>query len=296
MMNLFENLQNMNENVLKLSNKELIKKYVNKLSDEEQEEYGVKNILANFDSLSEDDNVIEDLAIIIQDTLLDNEVDIEPATDGSSNWYIYNESVLKEYKSNINKDELWNEMLRYTDDNPHVSFNDLFNCYSINDLQDLYDYLSSEYEDEETTPYEGKLNSTNDMWDAMNKLYLPEDQYVKFEDLFNCYSFDKLKELYDFMSSEYFDVDDYDEEFESKQLNESNNIADDRKRMEYIIDIVNSLDDHLNTVDEISESLSKKIAKLYKMCSFLESIDEIKESTSGIGGAYTTKAIDIKPE
>ena len=33
-MNLFENLQNMKENVVKLSNKELIKKYVNKLSDE----------------------------------------------------------------------------------------------------------------------------------------------------------------------------------------------------------------------------------------------------------------------
>ena len=120
MMNLFENLQNMKENVLKLSNKELIKKYVNKLSDEEQEEYGVKNILANFNSLSEYDNVIEDLAIAIQDVLLDNEVDIEPATDGTSDWFIYNESVLKEYKSNINnKIELWYEMFRYTDE-PYV--------------------------------------------------------------------------------------------------------------------------------------------------------------------------------
>lgn len=393
MMNLFENLQNMKENVLKLSNKELIKKYVNKLSDEEQEEYGVKNILANFNSLSEDDNVIEDLAIAIQDVLLDNEVDIEPATDGTSDWFIYNESVLKEYKSNINnKIELWHEMFRYTDE-PFVLFKDLFNCYSIDDLQDLYDYLSSEYKDEEFTSYKGKLNSIDELWDEMNKL-VPNEK-VAFNDLFNCYSLNKLKELYDFLSSEYFDIDDleestkleeastnksgytlnfgawrtgngmsfgsknelisflrsnyidletvitycenvtndfknsmhkidnsfikdrdtqkkffdrgyvkivdvknddYDEEFESKQLTEGHDIVDDRKRIEYIVDIVNSLNKYVNNVDEISESLSNKITKLYNMCSFLESIDEIKESTSGIGGAYTTKAIDIKPE
>lgn len=201
---------------------------------------------------------------------------------------------LKEYKSNINnKTELWHEMFRYTDE-PFVLFKDLFNCYSIDDLQDLYDYLSSEYEDEEFAPYKGKLNSIDELWDEMNKL-VPNEK-VAFNDLFNCYSLDKLKDLYDFLSSEYSYLDDYDEEFESKQLNESNNIVDDRKRMEYIVDIVNSLDDHLNTVDEISESLSKKIGKLYKMCSFLESIDEIKESTSGISGAYTTKSLDIKPE
>lgn len=203
--------------------------------------------------------------------------------------------ILKEYNPNItNKDQLFSAMLKYTEE-PLVTFNDLFNCYSIDDLQDLYDYLSSEYEDDEFPVYRGKINNKDEMWNAMNELILPHEQQVGFDDLFNCYSLDKLKDLYDFLSSEYSYLDDYDEEFESKQLNESNNIVDDRKRMEYIVDIVNSLDDHLNTVNEISESLSKKIGKLYKMCSFLESIDEIKESTSGISGAYTTKAIDMTP-
>lgn len=212
--------------------------------------------------------------------------------------YVYEskKSTLREYNSNINnKDQLYNEMLRYTEE-PLVSFTDLFNCYSTDDLQYLYDYLSSEYEDDEFPVYRGKINNKDEMWNAMNELILPNEQQIGFDDLFNCYSLDKLKDLYDFLSSEYSYLDDYDEEFESKQLNESNNIVDDRKRMEYIVDIVNSLDDHLNTVDEISESLSKKIGKLYKMCSFLESIDEIKESTSGISGAYTTKSLDIKPE
>ena len=31
--------------------------------------------------------------------------------------------------------------------NEKVAFNDLFNCYSLDKLKDLYDFLSSEYED-----------------------------------------------------------------------------------------------------------------------------------------------------
>lgn len=378
MMNLFENLQNMKENVLKLSNKELIKKYVNKLSDEEKEEYNVKNILANFNSLSEDDNVIEDLAITIQDVLLDNEVDIEPATDGTSNWFIYNESVLKEYKSNINnKIELWHEMFRYTNE-PFVLFNDLFNCYSINDLQDLYDYLSSEYEDEEFTSYKGKLNSIDELWDEMNKL-VPNEK-VAFNDLFNCYSLDKLKDLYDFLSSEYFDVDDLEEstKLEEASTNKSGytlnfgawrtgngmsfgsknelisflrsnyidletvityceNVTNDFKNSMHKIDnsfikdrdtqkkffdrgyvkIVDVKNDDLEESVKLEKlSIGNKLQAIFdkfdnnaKLIGFmLQFIDEdiiekmyneivsVEESTSGIGGAYTTKAIDIKPE
>lgn len=378
MMNLFENLQNMKENVLKLSNKELIKKYVNKLSDEEQEEYGVKNILANFNSLSEDDNVIEDLAIAIQDVLLDNEVDIEPATDGTSDWFIYNESVLKEYKSNINnKIELWHEMFRYTDE-PFVLFKDLFNCYSIDDLQDLYDYLSSEYKDEEFTSYKGKLNSIDELWDEMNKL-VPNEK-VAFNDLFNCYSLNKLKELYDFLSSEYFDIDDLEEstKLEEASTNKSGytlnfgawrtgngmsfgsknelisflrsnyidletvityceNVTNDFKNSMHKIDnsfikdrdtqkkffdrgyvkIVDVKNDDLEESIKLEKlSVGNKLQAIFdkfdnnaKLIGFmLQFIDEdiiekmyneivsVEESTSGIGGAYTTKAIDIKPE
>lgn len=240
MMNLFENLQNIKENVTKLSNKELIKKYVNKLSDEEKEEYDVKNILTNLNSLSEDDDNVEDLAIAIQDALLDDDVEIEPANDGTSDWFIYNESLLKEYKSNITTgDELWNEMKRYTDE-AYVSFNDLFNCFAIDDLQDLYDFLSSEY----------------------------------------------------------FDVDDYDEEFESKQLVESDDDVDNelnriRRMADYIEEYAKTLNSYVNKYDNIMPSIARKIKKLY---SSMPDISEIKESTSGISGAYTTKSIDIKPE
>ena len=280
-MNLFENLQNMKENVVKLSNKELIKKYVNKLSDEEKEDFNVKNILSNLNFLSEDDNVIEELAIAIQDVLLDDNISIEPANDGTSCWFIYNESkTLKEYNSNINnKDQLYIEMLRYTEE-PLVSFNDLFNCYSIDDLQDLYDYLSSEYEDDELPVYRGKINNKDEMWRAMNELILPNEQQIGFDDLFNCYSFDKLKDLYDYLSSVYSEVDDLEESVKLEKLSIGNKLQAVFDKFDSNIKLVGFM---LQFIDEDT------IEKMYN------EIASVEEATSGIGGAYTTKAIDMIP-
>lgn len=280
-MNLFENLQNMKENVVKLSNKELIKKYVNKLSDEEKEDFNVKNILSNLNFLSEDDNVIEELAIAIQDVLLDDNISIEPANDGTSCWFIYNESkTLKEYNSNINnKDQLYIEMLKYTEE-PSVSFNDLFNCYSIDDLQDLYDYLSSEYEDDEFPVYRGKINNKDEMWHAMNELILPNEQQIGFDDLFNCYSLDKLKELYDYLSSEYSDIDDLEESVKLEKLSIGNKLQAVFDKFDSNIKLVGFM---LQFIDEDT------IEKMYN------EIASVEEATSGIGGAYTTKAIDMIP-
>lgn len=378
MMNLFENLQNIKENVTKLSNKELIKKYVNKLSDEEKEEYDVKNILTNLNSLSENDDIVEDLAIAIQDVLLDNDVEIEPANDGTSDWFIYNESLLKEYKSNITtSDELWNEMKRYTNET-YVSLNDLFNCFSVDDLQDLYDFLSSEYEDEELTPYKGKLNTKNDLWYEMSKLL--DDEKVSFTDLFNCFSVDNLQDLYDFMSGEYSDIDDLEEstKLEEASTNKSgytlnfgawrtgngmsfgskdelvsflrSNYIDLETVITYCENVTNDFKNSMHKInnsfikdrdaqkkffdkgyvkivdvknDDLEESvkleklsIGNKLQTIFdkfdnnaKLIGFmLQFIDEdiiekmyneivsVEESTSGIGGTYTTKAIDIKPE
>lgn len=378
MMNLFENLQNIKENVTKLSNKELIKKYVNKLSDEEKEEYDVKNILTNLNSLSENDDIVEDLAIVIQDILLDNDVEIEPANDGTSDWFIYNESLLKEYKSNITtSDELWNEMKRYTNET-YVSLNDLFNCFSVDDLQDLYDFLSSEYEDEELTPYKGKLNTKNDLWYEMSKLL--DDEKVSFTDLFNCFSVDNLQDLYDFMSGEYSDIDDLEEstKLEEASTNKSgytlnfgawrtgngmsfgskdelvsflrSNYIDLETVITYCENVTNDFKNSMHKInnsfikdrdaqkkffdkgyvkivdvknDDLEESvkleklsIGNKLQTIFdkfdnnaKLIGFmLQFIDEdiiekmyneivsVEESTSGIGGTYTTKAIDIKPE
>ena len=280
-MNLFENLQNMKENVVKLSNKELIKKYVNKLSDEEKEDFNVKNILSNLNFLSEDDNVIEELAIAIQDVLLDDNISIEPANDGTSCWFIYNESkTLKEYNSNINnKDQLYIEMLKYTEE-PSVSFNDLFNCYSIDDLQYLYDYLSSEYEDDEFPVYRGKINNKDEMWHAMNELILPNEQQIGFDDLFNCYSLDKLKKLYDYLSSEYSDIDDLEESVKLEKLSIGNKLQAVFDKFDSNIKLVGFM---LQFIDEDT------IEKMYN------EIASVEEATSGISGAYTTKAIDMIP-
>ena len=141
-----------------------------------------------------------------------------------------NLQAMKEYNSNINnKDELYNEMLKYTEE-PLVSFTDLFNCYSIDDLQDLYNYLSSEYEDDEFPVYRGKINNKDEMWNTMNELILPHEEQVSFDELFNCFSIDKLKDLYDYLSSEYSDIDDLDE---SMKFEES---IEDMNSLTYLVD------------------------------------------------------------
>lgn len=287
---------------------------------------------------------------------------------------------LKEYNSNINnKDQLYIEMLRYTEE-PLVSFNDLFNCYSIDDLQDLYDYLSSEYEDDEFPIYRGKINNKDEMWHAMNELILPNEQQIGFDDLFNCYSLDKLKKLYDYLSSEYSDIDDLEEStkleeagtnkngytlnfgawrtgngisFASKNelvsflrsnyidletvITYYENVTNDFKNSMHKVDnsfikdkdakkkffdrgyvkIVDVKNDDLEESVKLEKlSIGNKLQAIFdkfdnnaKLIGFmLQFIDEdiiekmyneivsVEESTSGIGGAYTTKAIDIKPE
>lgn len=70
------------------TNKQLIKKYAEELSEEDKKEYGVNFILSHIDKFKEDDNEIEELATAIQDVLIDKNIDIQPAQDGSSNWII----------------------------------------------------------------------------------------------------------------------------------------------------------------------------------------------------------------
>lgn len=76
-----------------LTNKELIKQYVDKLSDDDKKEFKVDDIMKKIDTLEEDDNDIEELATAIQDALIDSHIDIKPTDDGSCKW------ILKESKT-----------------------------------------------------------------------------------------------------------------------------------------------------------------------------------------------------
>lgn len=95
-----ENRSMLTEKNITVSNKELIKKYANKLSGDDKKEYNVTEIIKNLDKYNEDDNTIEEIAIAIQDALIDNNVDIKPAKDKSSNWII-KESVIKNKSKSI---------------------------------------------------------------------------------------------------------------------------------------------------------------------------------------------------
>lgn len=86
-------VQTLTESNITLSNKDLIKKYYNKLSDEIKNNYNVN--LDNLNDFKEDDNDVEELATEIQDWLIDNNIDIKPANDGSSNWYLKESKIVE---------------------------------------------------------------------------------------------------------------------------------------------------------------------------------------------------------
>lgn len=172
-----------------------------------------------------------------------------------------NLQLIKEYNSNINsKNQLYDEMLKYTEE-PLVSFNDLFNCYSTYDLIDLYDYLYSEYEideDDENPIYKSKINSKSEVWDAINELILPYEHHVSFNDLFHCYSIDKLKELYDYLSSEY-EIDEDDDDLYEYYIRNTNRYLDED------FDVIDTNQKYTSAKTSINSS---KLPAIFKMVSF----------------------------
>ena len=199
------------------------------------------------------------------------------------------ESKSTKLEGSMRDEKLYSNFIKFTDDDNCISLKDIFNCFSIDTIQDLYDYVSSEYEEDYN--YRGKINDNSEMWEAMVEMLTYEK--VKLDDLFNCYSIDKLNELYLFLQSEY---DDYDgEELESTKL-ESMDGKQVIPKIEYIQDALEDLEKYVNKNGAIPDELAGHLENMYRLADTIyENIELMKEATSGIGGAYTTKAIDIPP-
>lgn len=242
-MNLFENLHIMKENEnVNLTDKQ--KAVINIVNDDiDGYEGGSKLFKYSYNVSDYQDalNYIKDV-MELSDSELKQAIDKEIRNISLSHEYenVKNES---KYNSNVTTtSELYSKIQKLLRDalldEDNISLNDLFNCYSINDLLDLYDFLSSEYDVEK---YNSNINSKSQLWNEFKKLLLddlqePENrEKVSLDEICNCFSFEKIKELYDYLSSEYQDNWDKDDE-------------------------------------------------------------DLEEATSGIGGAYTTQAIDIAPK
>ena len=206
--------------------------------------------------------------------------------------------------------------------NEKVAFNDLFNCYSLDKLKKLYDYLSSEYSDvddlEESTKLEEAGTNKNGYtlnfgaWRTGNGI-----------------SFASKNELVSFLRSNYIDLEtvityyeNVTNDFKNSMHKVDNSFIKDKDAKKKFFDrgyvkIVDVKNDDLEESVKLEKlSIGNKLQAIFdkfdnnaKLIGFmLQFIDEdiiekmyneivsVEESTSGIGGAYTTKAIDIKPE
>lgn len=167
-------------------------------------------------------------------------------------------SLMNEYKSDIDdKNMLYNEISKYVE-NLSVSFNDLFNCFSLDELQELYDYLYSEYETYDSSLYM-EIENKEDMRNALDKLLLPNKKQIELDDLFNCYSVDKLKKLYDYLSSEYGDYDIADKNIYFENDTENYNSNED----DFSVTDTNQKYTSANTSIN-----SSKLPAIFKMVSF----------------------------
>lgn len=145
--------------------------------------------------------------------------------------------------------------------------------------------------------YNPNINDTSTLYKEMQQMLADaglNDKCISLDDLFNCFNIDKLKELYDYISSEY----ESEEVIESKTIKtESLDGKDVVNSIEYIRDAMDSLEKYVNANGAIDDKLAECLQVMFKQADIIyENTELMNEATSGIGGAYTTKAIDLVSE
>lgn len=85
----------------RFTNKELIETFSKILSRTELRDYKIKHILKVPYIFKEDDNIIENAAILIQDKLLESNVEIIPSNNCTSNWYVNMNSARAAFKEDF---------------------------------------------------------------------------------------------------------------------------------------------------------------------------------------------------
>lgn len=126
------------------------------------ESFDKKAILHKIDLFAKqitiDKSNMKDMEELLRSKHIDYQVDADSKPNKVTFYLIYKENINNikkeaKYNSNIStKDELYTEIQKMLSaggvDKDSVSLNDLFNCFSMDSLKELYDYISSEYQDD----------------------------------------------------------------------------------------------------------------------------------------------------
>ena len=208
-----------------------------------------------------------------------------------------------EVDSNVNLKSKKIKTESLTNDKLWYKFNELFGGFIP--LEDLTNYFSLDQFGEfvQWLRHEADMDYDYDKiyrnWDEVFKdLYdatgSENTDSISMENVFNFFTTADLEDFWEWIEKEY-GLDD--EMYESKNVKtESVSTEDAYRRIEYIRDALDTLESFVNKESSIPNDIGNILKQIYHLVDYIyEYTDTMKEATSSIGGAYTTKAIDMIP-
>ena len=208
-----------------------------------------------------------------------------------------------EVDSNVNLKSKKIKTESSTNDKLWYKFDELFEGFIP--LEDLTNYFSLDQFGEfvQWLRHEADMDYDYDKiyrnWDEVFKdLYdatgLDDTDSISMENVFNFFTTTDLEDFWEWIEKEH-GLDD--EMYESKKIKtEAVSTEDVYRRIEYIRDALDTLESFVNKESSIPDNIGNILKQIYHLVDYIyEYTDTMKEATSGIGGAYTTKAIDMIP-
>lgn len=223
-----------------------------------------------FVSLPSEDvrSVNVDLTTAIIDVI--NKLNGFPINNGSKKSFITTES----------NDNLWTKFSNHY--NGFIPIQDMSNYFSLDQFSEFVNWSRKEADID--TDMEKLYNNWEDAFAALNEILRDPEREVysiSVTDVFNFFSKSDLEEFWNWVETEYDLVeDDLEESVKLEKLSIGNKLQTVFDKFDSNIKLVGFM---LQYIDEDT------IEKMYN------EIAGVEEATSGIGGAYTTKAIDMIP-
>ncbi len=178
------------------------------------------------------------------------------------------------------KDDLWTKFSNHY--NGFIPVQDMSNYFSLDQFSEFVNWARKEADLD--TDMEKLYDNWEDAFAALNEINGdPENEVdsISVENVFNFFSTSDLEEFWNWVETEYdLNEDDLEESVKLEKLSIGNKLQTVFDKFDSNIKLVGFM---LQFIDEDT------IEKMYN------EIAGVEEATSGIGGAYTTKAIDILP-
>ena len=200
----------------------------------------------------------------------------------------------KKIKMESSNNELWKKFSSHY--NGFVPVQDMSNYFSLDQFSEFVNWARKEADLD--TDMEKLYDNWDDAFEALNEINGdPENEVdsISLENIFNFFSTSDLEEFWSWVETEYDLIED--ELDESKNVKtEAVSTEDAYRRIEYIRDALDTLESFVNKESSIPNDIGNILKQIYHLVDYIyEYTDTMKEATSSIGGAYTTKAIDMIP-